>query len=210
VREQFEIYCAGPLFNEAEKKEMELIATELENASYKTFLPHRDGLEYAAIQNYFIEMNVSSEETNSILSKAIFTLDVYKVITSDGLLLNMNGRVPDEGAMVEAGIAWSNNKKIVIYKNDARSIINGNDNPLVVGLSDFIMVKNLKDIPNEFNKLFEGDDLSTDVNLPSLNSVIKVGKTIDEMMNNKRDYKILCELLIETFREVNYTVRKAI
>ena len=201
MKENLTIYCAGPLFNEAEKSEMEIISNELENNSYSTFLPHRDGLEYAAIQNYFIEMRVSNEETNNILSKAIFALDVYKVITSDGLVLNMNGRVPDEGAMVEAGIAWANNKKIVIFKNDSRSIINGNDNPLVAGLSNFNMVNDFKEIPNEFNKLFKNNMCDNIYDLFPINSMINFGKMIADYMNSNNDYEKLCYLLVELFNQ---------
>ncbi|MBP9023333.1 MAG: nucleoside 2-deoxyribosyltransferase [Spirochaetes bacterium] len=199
MNNNYEIYCAGPLFNDLEKKEMELISYELEKSGFKTFLPHRDGLEYASIHNYFNEQSISSEETNSILSKAIFALDVYKVITTDGLILNMNGRVPDEGAMVEAGIAWSNNKKIVIYKNDSRSMLNGNDNPLVVGLSEFNMVSNYCDIPIEFNKLFENDKIRSNNELPSLNSFIEIGKEISGFVCENRDYQQLCKLLVKCF-----------
>ena len=39
--------------------------------------------------------------------------------------------------MVEAGIAWAHNKAIVIFRSDSRSLIEGNCNPLVLGLSDF-------------------------------------------------------------------------
>ena len=41
------VYCAGPLFNESERTEMAAIAQVLEKAGHTTFLPHRDGFEYA-------------------------------------------------------------------------------------------------------------------------------------------------------------------
>lgn len=94
---KYQIYCAGPLFNDLEKQEMQSISQALEDNAYITFLPHRDGLEYSNIFPYLkAETNCSDEEINSIVSKAIFSLDIYKVYESDGLLLNMNGRVPDE------------------------------------------------------------------------------------------------------------------
>ena len=101
------IYCAGPLFSEEEKKEMASIARALEKAGYRTFIPQRDGLELAALQKSFAGMAVSGQETAILISRAIFALDVHEILASDGLVLNMNGRVPDEGAMVEAGIAWA-------------------------------------------------------------------------------------------------------
>mgnify|MGYP003981738111 CR=1 FL=1 len=49
-------------------------------------------------------------------------------------MLNINGRVPNEGTVVEAGIAWNAGKKIVIYKTDLRTLLKGSDNPLLSGL----------------------------------------------------------------------------
>jgi len=53
------------------------------------------------------------------------------------LVVNLNGRVPDEGAVSEAAIAWSVGRIVVGYKNDVRSLYMGKDNPLVVGLFGF-------------------------------------------------------------------------
>lgn len=147
------IYCAGPLFNGKEKEEMQEIADNLEQSDFAVFLPHRDGFEFAGLSQTFSELGVPLTEANALLNKAIFTLDVFQVLDSDGLVLNVNGRVPDEGAMVEAGIAWSAGKKVVIYKNDARTLINGSDNPLLLGLADFRIVDNVSSIASVFRGL---------------------------------------------------------
>jgi nucleoside 2-deoxyribosyltransferase len=115
------IYCAGPLFNAKEREEMEQIAVLLEKSGFRVFLPHRDGIEFANLLDSFVGHGVPRSKALDILNKAIFNLDVFQVLDSDGLILNMNGRVPDEGAMVEAGIAWRAGKAIVIYSDDARS-----------------------------------------------------------------------------------------
>ena len=135
------IYCAGPLFNPKEREDMNSIATALETAGYSVFLPQRDGLELARLLPVLIEKDISEEEASTVLNRAIFSLDVFEVIDSDGVILNINGRVPDEGAMVEAGIAWAHEKTIVIFKNDDRSLIQGNCNPLIMGLADFEFVE---------------------------------------------------------------------
>ncbi|OTP73783.1 Nucleoside 2-deoxyribosyltransferase [Caballeronia sordidicola] len=44
------VYCAGPLFNPGERAEMDSIASTLEQSGFSTFLPHRDGLEFAQIK----------------------------------------------------------------------------------------------------------------------------------------------------------------
>jgi len=148
------IYCAGPLFNEKEREDMQDIAVTLENNGFEVFLPHRDGIELARISEILTKRGFSFDEANVILTRAIFCIDTYQISDSDGLILNMNGRVPDEGAMVEAGIAWTLGKPIVIYKNDARSLLLGQDNPLVVGLSKFKIINSLSEIPVEFDRIF--------------------------------------------------------
>ena len=46
----------------------------------------------------------------------------------------LDGRVPDEGACVELGIAYANNKRCYGIKSDARSVeINLDLNPMIRG-----------------------------------------------------------------------------
>lgn len=151
---EMEIYCAGPLFNEPERSDMLGISRALESSGYRTFLPQRDGLELAMLNRRLVEAGYTLAQANSLLQKAIFELDTTQVHRCDGLVLNMNGRVPDEGAMVEAGIAWALGKPIVTYKTDSRSVIDGVDNPLVLGLSNFQVVSEMTGIPVRFDELF--------------------------------------------------------
>ena len=192
------IYCAGPLFNLREKKEMQEIANVLENNGYNVFLPHRDGFEFANLTKSFIKLGVSENNANLILNKAIFTLDVFQVLISDGLILNINGRVPDEGAMVEAGIAWNAGKIIVTFKNDTRTLINGNDNPLVLGLSNFNIVNDILSIPFIFNKLllenaFEKNKI---INNPRIEKLYQKGQFLFELLRDVKNNDQLCNQLI--------------
>ena len=148
------IYCAGPLFNPKEREDMEAIADALQEAGYAVFLPHRDGIEMARVNSALVRNGYSLAEANSILARAIFKIDTYQVASNDGLVLNLNGRVPDEGAMVEAGIAWALGKPVVIHKDDSRSLIDGLDNPLVAGLSKFRIISKIGQIPTEFDRIF--------------------------------------------------------
>ena len=129
---------------------------------------------------------------------------------SDGLILNINGRVPDEGAMVEAGIAWNAGKKIVIYKNDSRTLINGNDNPLLLGLSDFEVVNDISSIPYSFKTLFT-IDITNNINIidnTRIEKLYKKGKLISLISNNINEGEELCNKLIEILEMKNVlTVR---
>lgn len=147
------VYCAGPLFNSSERKEMKAISKILKSASFNTFLPHEDGLEFSRLQAVLQRLGTSELSAGSILNRAIFSFDVYKLLNwSDAVVANLNGRVPDEGTIVESALAWYSGKAVVLYKNDDRSLINGFDNPMLGGLGKFRVVDRIHDLPEAINE----------------------------------------------------------
>jgi len=188
-RKMTKIYCAGPLFNNKEKEEMQEIANILESNGYEVFLPQRDGFKFSSLFPTFLNLGIPEYVARRTLNKAIFILDVFQILDSDGFVININGRVPDEGAAVEAGIAWSSGKKIVIYKNDARTLLNGNDSPLLLGLSDFKIVSKIEDIPKTFDNLFVTDNRDT--------SLYERGEQLTSLAKEKITNILTCRKLIE-------------
>lgn len=203
------IYCAGPLFNNKEKEEMEEIAECLEKNQFDVFLPQRDGIEFVNLFEGFRELDIPEEKIKSILNKAIFTLDVYQVLECDGLVLNINGRVPDEGAMVEAGIAWSTGKKVVVYKNDVRTLLNGNDNPLILGLSEFIIISEISNIPSMFKELFQKDVRinSKPIDNSNILNIHSRGSEIFSLVKNGVTQNQICARLCEILEGDNELLR---
>ncbi len=196
----YKVYCAGPLFNPKEQEEMQTIATELERAGYSVFLPQRDGLELSKFHKLFIDKGIDKNNATEILNMSIFSLDIFKIIDSHGLVLNMNGRVPDEGAMVEAGIAWAHNKILIIFRSDVRSLVLGNCNPLVMGLSDFQYVSAYDEIPKQFDLKFSKvkEDLIMNNN-SSFELLKEKGKTISNYLNSNKNIVEVAELIINLF-----------
>ena len=142
------IYCSGPLFCPEEIAGMSAMARILEDAGFATFLPHRDGIERLVMGLVNTPLNTNFLGSREIIDKAIFALDVFQIVKRcDCLVLNMNGRVPDEGAVAEAGIAFASGKPVVIYKNDARTIFKGRDNSMITGLSGYPVVRELNKLP---------------------------------------------------------------
>jgi nucleoside 2-deoxyribosyltransferase len=93
------IYFAGPLFSEAERRFNTELTSKLEELGHKVFLPQRDGAEsdkppYDAM---------TKEERRTVL----FQLDRDQVLACDIFLFVLDGRVPDEGACVELGMAYA-------------------------------------------------------------------------------------------------------
>jgi nucleoside 2-deoxyribosyltransferase len=144
----YRTYCAGPLFNPSERAEMEMLAETLEQAGFKTFLPHRDGFLYAAILPDITKAGYALDIAQWMVRQAIFALDVYQVlIVCDCTVVNLNGRVPDEGAVAEGAMAWTAGKPVVLFKDDVRAQIDGLDNPLIAGLGAFRIVRRSEDLP---------------------------------------------------------------
>ena len=142
------VYCAGPLFNQSERDEMKSIAEELVAADHSVYLPHRDGMEFRLVREVLIERGWDAEIAGQFLHEAIFAMDIYQLaIGCDAMVWNMNGRVPDEGAVSEAAIAWTLGKPLVAYQDDIRSMVAGRMNPLLAGLVEFTKVDRIEEIP---------------------------------------------------------------
>lgn len=104
------IYCSGPLFCPEEIAGMTHIARTLESAGHETFLPHRDGVEAYVLGRAGgpLARLPGMDSILGAIGKAIFALDVYQIVVRcDALVFNMNGRVPDEGGVVETAIAFA-------------------------------------------------------------------------------------------------------
>jgi nucleoside 2-deoxyribosyltransferase len=130
------VYFAGPMFNQAEKDFNLKITKLLEEYGYQVFLPQRDGIEAARLEG-------KSEEE---LIKMIFDLDAGQVKKADIVFVNIDGRVPDEGACVELGIAYGIGKRCYGFKTDAHSVEMGLDmNPMISGC----MIKIFKNIDGD-------------------------------------------------------------
>ncbi len=180
----FRIYCGGPLFNRPEQEEMAEIARTLEGAGFSVFLPHRDGFVFTDVHREFLRGGYDSGEASRMIQQAIFWLDVYEVLAGcQGLVLNMNGRVPDEGAVAEAAMAWMAGKAIVLYKADSRSLIQGNDNPLVLGLGNFVKVSTIPEIAYAFTQLFRARRPGKPPTLPqAAKRVVEPGRRLSKLV----------------------------
>jgi nucleoside 2-deoxyribosyltransferase len=178
------IYCAGPLFNRAEQQEMAEIGTTLEEAGFSVFLPHRDSFLFADAHREFLRGGYASDEATRMIQQAIFWLDTYEVVSRcQGLLLNMNGRVPDEGAVVEGAMAWMAGKAIVLYKSDSRSLIHGTDNSMVLGLGSFARVSSVPEVAYAFTQIFRSKRPGHGISLPRVvRGAVESGRRLAKLL----------------------------
>lgn len=131
------IYFAGPLFSKAERDYNQKLCLQIENIGFKVFLPQRDGAE--------LDKPPYQEMTQLQRDKVIFELDVKQVSNSDIFLFVLDGRVPDEGACFELGMAYNqkiqnNSEKLIIgIHTDMRAaFINSKLNAMLQGSFDKI------------------------------------------------------------------------
>lgn len=137
MSKKLQVYFAGPLFSQAEKDFNESLTKRLENElNLKVFLPQRDGYEFAKLAK------LSQKEKTA----KIFELDRDQVYASDIFLFILDGRVPDEGAALELGLAYAHklqlkgkSRLIVGLMTDVRaSFIDQQLNPMLAGALDYI------------------------------------------------------------------------
>jgi nucleoside 2-deoxyribosyltransferase len=132
------IYFAGPLFSEAERRFNLALTQRLEALGYEVFLPQRDGAE----RDRPPYDTMTPEERR----QAMFRLDRSRILDSDVFLFVLDGRVPDEGACVELGIAHcqkylQNGEKLLLgLHTDTRSaFVGARLNPMVRVPLDYVV-----------------------------------------------------------------------
>lgn len=118
------IYCAGPLFSQAEREFNEKVAKVLRDEGFEVFLPQEN--------SKLTEILDTDEKRRKVLT-GFFAKDIEAIDGCDVLLIIMDGRVPDEGACFELGYAYARGKICVGLKTDTRVSELGSDNAMLVG-----------------------------------------------------------------------------
>jgi nucleoside 2-deoxyribosyltransferase len=131
------LYFAAPLFSLAERSFNEDLAEQLEALGFEVFLPQRDGVE----RNRVPYNTMTPEERR----QATFHLDKSKIFVCDVFLFVLDGRVPDEGACVELGMAYcqrelQQHKRLLIgLQTDARAaFLSSKLNPMLRVPLDYV------------------------------------------------------------------------
>lgn len=117
------VYIAGPLFNEAELEYNRKIKNSLAEAAFEVFLPQED---VGLISEYLKKF-----ETFTLAKKEIFKKDYQGVKNCEVFLFVLDGRVPDEGACVELGIAYQLGKRCIGLQTDIRRFSEQGNNLMV-------------------------------------------------------------------------------
>jgi nucleoside 2-deoxyribosyltransferase len=132
------IYFAAPLFSEAELAFNAALCADLEAAGHEVFLPQRDGVE--------ADKPPYSSMTPDERRRATFELDRERILACEVFLIVLDGRIPDEGACLELGLAHGHRlatgceRLIVGLHTDCRAAFLGARlNPMLVGALDAVL-----------------------------------------------------------------------
>ena len=137
------IYVAAPLFNEMELRRNLEIAEYLRSIGYDPYLPQEEA---------GLAVDLIDEHNKLEVNRNIFETDIIGIKSCDILLFLLDGRVPDEGACVELGMAYAWGKKCVGYKTDSRALDKtGDDNLFIEGCFDFKIAKSLDELKQMLN-----------------------------------------------------------
>jgi hypothetical protein len=181
---------------------MGAIARVLEGAGFTAFLPHRDAFLYADLVRALTRGGYAPQEAGPLVQRAIFCLDCYEVLAAcQAMVLNLNGRVPDEGAVAEAAMAWTAGLPVVVYKDDARSHVQGYDNPLVAGLGGFVRVSTLPEVAYAFTQLFKRRWTPPAALPASVRRVVRRGKRLSRALSECRGAADAALAVVHVMRE---------
>jgi nucleoside 2-deoxyribosyltransferase len=117
-------YIAAPLFCDAEKAFNLQVDTAVRAVGLETYLPQRDGGEAARLVRQGMD-----EHT---VRQRLFDLDCTQVTDCDVFVIVLDGRVPDEGACVELGMAYAHHKPCFGLQTDSRRFGGTDSNNLMI------------------------------------------------------------------------------
>jgi hypothetical protein len=135
------------MFSTGDKDEQNALAEALTKAGFECHVPHRDGIEVAAVMKL---LNDPSNHIGTMLepfvlsrciawvTRTVVALDVYEAIEDcQCTVINIDGRIPDEGSLVEATLAWYAGSPVIRYQTTSIRELGGNNNPMIGVISDW-------------------------------------------------------------------------
>lgn len=138
-------YIAAPLFCDAEKTFNLTVDAALRAADITTYLPQRDGGEGVAM--------VAAGADPAQVRQQLFTADVNAVRRCDLLVMLLDGRVPDEGACVELGLAHAWDKPCFGLQTDVRRFADQSNNLMIDSILK-VTTPTLDELIAEINRYF--------------------------------------------------------
>lgn len=145
------VYYAAGLFNEGERAFNLLVKALFDELGIDTWFPQDDA--------GFIEDYMEDGMTLPQARHRIFEKNLEAVRKCDVLVFNLDGRVPDEGACIEAGVAYGWDKRVIALQTDFRAVEPGGNNLMIDGIVRYEIAQTIDELRN----LLTADDSSIDL-----------------------------------------------
>ena len=116
------LYLAGPLFSESELDFNKSLKRKLK-PYFKIYLPQEDG-------GHMLTLIKNGMDPKKV-SKDVFNKDIKAINKCDYLLIILNGKLIDEGAAFELGIAYNLEKICIGLQTDLRYLYPNYMNPMI-------------------------------------------------------------------------------
>ncbi|VAW09118.1 hypothetical protein MNBD_ACTINO02-3115 [hydrothermal vent metagenome] len=151
------IYYASSLFNEGERTFNLRVKAVLDRVGFETWFPQED----AGFLERYMDDGMTLEEAR----QAIFRLNLNAVEEADVLLFNLDGRVPDEGACIEAGIAFGRGKRCIGLQTDFRAVEPGGNNLMIDGVVRYEIAGDLDELETMLKEFVLGREANSDTTI---------------------------------------------
>ena len=131
-------YYASGLFNEGERSFNLRVKAMLDELGFETWFPQED----AGFLEDYMEKGMTLDEARHF----IFEQNLEAVRASDVLIFNLDGRVPDEGACIEAGVAFGWDKRLIGLQTDFRAVEPGGNNLMIDGVLNYEIARGIDEL----------------------------------------------------------------
>ncbi|KAA3663137.1 MAG: hypothetical protein DWQ04_11535 [Chloroflexi bacterium] len=132
------VYLASPLFNVAERRFNLEIKALLVELGFDTFIPQED----SGLIDEFIKQGMDLHQARD----QIFQQNHRAIENADIVLFVLDGRVPDEGACIESGLAFALDKECIGVQTDFRMVEPGGNNLMIDGVLNYRIANNLEEL----------------------------------------------------------------
>ena len=198
------IFISGPMFSPADLWEGNVIKAALVEAGFDTYWAPVDGIEdERLIKNLQSPLMALTyyQKVALLVQKLGWTLDIYMATFGcDGMVMDMNGRVPDGGSIVEAANAYACGMPLVLYKETSITMWGPFNNPMIAALTkDWEPVDAVDKIAPALNEAIDAKDVDYRyVPPPTFARDLAIGKFVSENRDEVMQVLLTLSGLVDT------------